>query len=120
MSSKVLEVLSSMDQVSQGVVTLAVTGTLTVLYWVVTMCRKNGSQPHTLLMFAVNVIGVVTGIYMFVGAFTLMNTSAQNGILSGITGLCISLFTAQNIINELKALFGKEIEPKRQQASPPP
>jgi hypothetical protein len=115
MGQKMIESILSFFTLGQGPVTLYVVGVLTVSLWVAAMCRGRELDSSTLLMFAVNVVGVVTGVYIFAGAFDLMKTSMQNGIYSGITGCLVSIVTLQNLIREIKALCRRQVEPTRKQ-----
>jgi hypothetical protein len=52
-----------------------------------------------------DLIGVVVGIYLFFGAFHLVKTWPQYAVVSGITGMCVSLISLQGFISEVKLLL---------------
>lgn len=106
--------LQSFIALGQAPVTLWVVFCLTLLMWLVAICRGRELDSSTVLMFAVNVLGVVTGIYIFAGAFDLAKTSAQNAIYSGISGFVVSIVTMQNLIRETKLICRKQVDPQRQ------
>jgi hypothetical protein len=77
------------------------------------MYKRGECDLKRLAIFAVNVIGAMTGVFIFLGAFDVLKASVQNGVWGGVTGLCITLVTAQEIIGEFRALFKKQVEPSQ-------
>ena len=67
-----------------------------------------------LFTFVVNITGGVTGVYIFIGAFDVIKVSPQNGLWGGITGLILFLLTLQNVVLELRGIFGHPVAPSEQ------
>jgi hypothetical protein len=100
-----------MTQVQQGVTTVSITAVGALLYWVCAMFKHHDCNPNRLAIFAFNIVGTITGVFIFFGSFDVMTTSAQNGVWSGVAGVIITLATAQQVIREFGALFEKQVNP---------
>jgi hypothetical protein len=74
--------------------------------------RRRAVGWEELMVYAINVVGAVTGVYMFVDSFALTELKPQNAIFSAITGICMVIIFGQKSLGAIAGLFRKEIEPK--------
>jgi len=64
---------------------------------------------NDLAMFALMCAGVVTGVYVFVGAFKASNAiPGTNALWSGIAGLCVTLVSIQKAWAMFSVVFRKK------------
>lgn len=61
--------------------------------------------------FTLDIVGIISGVFIFFASFTLIKASAPNGLVSGIGGVIITLGTLTDLIKELRAMFAKEVRP---------
>jgi hypothetical protein len=103
----------------QGAITLITILITTLPYFVLHMKRHNKCETRYLFAYVVNIIGFVTGIYIFWGAFDVIKTSLQNGIWGGITGVVLALWTLETIITDIRNLLTKkeDVTPQKQDVS---
>lgn len=81
----------------------------TVTYWVCALTKKRRPSLNDLGMFALMCAGVVTGLYVFVGAYPEMKSGAEtNGLWSGMAGVCIALVSSQKLWTMFRAAIGKK------------
>lgn len=101
-----------MTQIQQGAVEVITTLVVTVAYYGFAW-KKCGDCDHKKLgWIVVTSLGAVTGVFIFVGCFQVMNVSILNGVWSGIAGIIITLATTTEIIKEFRCLFHpKEVAP---------
>lgn len=101
-----------MTQIQQGGIEVIGTGLVTLAYYVASWKSQLDCDHKKLGWIAVNSLGAVTGIFIFVGCFEVMTISVLNGVWSGIAGIVITLGTATEIIKEFRCLLGsKEVKP---------
>jgi hypothetical protein len=109
--NRAISALLHISQIDQLIATLVLTGIAAILIWGVAMIKHGDCDIRKLGRFALDVVGVISGVFIFFGSFSLIKTSAQNGLVSGIGGIIITLGTLTDLIKELRAMFGKEVRP---------
>ncbi|MGO9272445.1 MAG: hypothetical protein ACLQOO_19815 [Terriglobia bacterium] len=81
--------------------------------------RRGDCEPQFWFMFSLNVVGVVTGAYVFLSALaaTLGKSPAndQNTFMAAFGGFAVVAFTVNNIRKELNELFQHEVQPSRKE-----
>jgi hypothetical protein len=103
-----------MTQIQQGGIEVIGTGLVTLVYYVASWQTRRDCDHKKLGWMAVNALGVITGIFIFVGCFEVMKMSVLNGVWSGVAGIMITLATTTEIIKEFICLLGKkekEVQP---------
>jgi hypothetical protein len=101
---------------NQSTITLAAVAALTVPYFILHMKRHGKCETRYLFAFVVNLVGLISGIYIFVGAFDVIKTSPQNGVWGGITGIVLTIWTLETIITEVRALLKpSSVSPKERE-----
>ena len=101
-----------MTQIQQGGIEVVGTGLVTLAYYVVSWKNQLDCDHKKLGWIAVNALGAVTGVFIFVGCFEVMKISVLNGVWSGIAGIVITLGTTTEIIKEFRFLWReKEVRP---------
>jgi hypothetical protein len=85
-------------------------GVAAVLHYGCGMFSGKRCEPGKLLMFVLSAAGMVAGVYVFVAALkatfsqSAVTLSYQNAVWAGLGGLCVSLFTFDLLVTELKTL----------------
>ncbi|MGA3324606.1 MAG: hypothetical protein ABSF45_09035 [Terriglobia bacterium] len=111
-------ILQVYSWLSDHQIAMTVTALLSVPWYVHENMRRKGNCKFQLwFMFAVNVIGVVAGLYVFVptliGAFLPHPITDQKTFMAAFGSGCIIILTSKNIYDELNTLFMKDVQPKR-------
>lgn len=79
--------------------------------------RKGNSKPQMWFTFAINVIGIMAGLYVFVPTLikTLGTKPANDAqtMMAAFGSFAIIIFTGYNIWSELDALFERDVQPKK-------
>jgi multidrug transporter EmrE-like cation transporter len=86
-------------------VTLILTTAGLVWVWIRAAIRKRDVSIHDLWMFAVLLVTAITGVFIFFGAFPVIQTSPQNGLWGGVTGVCMAIYSWIQFRKELKRFF---------------
>jgi hypothetical protein len=101
-----------MTQIQQGGVEVIGTGLVSLVYYIASWRSQRDCDHKKLGWIAVNALGAMTGVFIFVGCFEVMTISVLNGVWSGIAGIVITLATTTEIIKEFICLLGrKEVKP---------
>ena len=101
-----------MTQIEQGGIEVIGTGLVTLAYYVCSWTVQRDCDHKKLGWIAVNALGALTGVFIFVGCFEVMKISVLNGVWSGIAGIVITLATTTEIIKEfISMLNSKEVNP---------
>jgi hypothetical protein len=103
-----------MTQIQQGGIEVIGTGLVTLVYYVASWRSQKDCDHKKLGWIAVNALGAMTGVFIFIGCFDVMTISVLNGVWSGIAGIVITLATITEIIKEFICLLGrkeKEVQP---------
>jgi hypothetical protein len=98
--------------VNEATITLIVTGAGTFIYWLCTLWKIGTCGLEKLLLLAVNLVGVVTGINIFLWAIKLGGSSTQNAAWAGITGVCMTFYTAEKIKEAFRCVLKPEVVPQ--------
>lgn len=99
-----------MTQIQQGEAEVVVTAIVTVAYYLLSWNRRRDCDAKILGWMAVNALGGVTGVFIFVGCFDVMKLSVLNGVWSGIAGIVITLATMTEIIKQFAGLWTQKIQ----------
>jgi hypothetical protein len=99
-----------MTQIQQGGIEVIGTGLVTLAYYIASWGSQRDCDHKKLGLIAVNALGAMTGVFIFVGCFEVMTISVLNGVWSGIAGIVITLATTTEIIKEFIFLGRKEKE----------
>jgi multidrug transporter EmrE-like cation transporter len=67
--------------------------------------KKREVSIHDLWMFAVLLVTAITGVFIFFAAFPVIQTSPQNGLWGGVTGVCMAIYSWIQFRKELKRFF---------------
>ncbi len=102
-------IAASWNPTSLTIVAVAV---LVGIYSVCAFCRKREVSWDELMVVAINVVGVVTGFYMFVDSFEVAAVKPQNAIFSAIAGVCMVVIFGQKSLGAFVAVLRREIQPK--------
>ena len=94
----------------QVVITLSVIVLVGTPYWICARLKKGKCKFEDLVVFVLNVFGAVTGVFILLGAFKVVNT--QDAIWGGITGFCLTLFMVEKIMDAFRELFSPEVHPQ--------
>jgi len=81
-------------------------------YWACVVRKKRPFNLQELIVLVFNVVGGVTGVSIFVGAFKMADSSSEHAIWSGIGGFCIALFFFDQGRVFFRSLLVCEVEPK--------
>jgi len=93
-------------------VTLIVAAIAVVSFAVMTTFKKKESNLEEIVVLAMNVVGAVTGVYIFVGAFRGIEDLTQNSTWAGITGICMVIYFFGKIRMAFLRLFSEEARPQ--------
>lgn len=102
---------------NETVVTLLVVALAASLYWPCAMRKKGGCKLENLVVLLFNAVGIVTGIYIFVGALKVQVQSSQDAIWGGITGVCMTLYMLERAWLAFRELFLPEVQPSKADSS---
>ncbi len=107
-----------MTQFEQGATEVTATLLVAVVYYGLSW-KKCGDCDHKRLGWtAVTALGAITGVFIFVGCFQVMQVSVLNGVWSGIAGIMITLASATEIIKEFRSLSRTvEVSPTKNSTS---
>ena len=86
-------------------VTLVITALGLLWVCITAAVKKRDVSIHELWMFAVLLVTSVTGVFIFFGAFPVIQTSPQNGLWGGVTGVCMAIYSWIQFRKELKRFF---------------
>jgi multidrug transporter EmrE-like cation transporter len=87
-------------------------------YWVCIVRKKRSFNLQELIVLVFNVVGGITGVSIFVGAFKMADSSSEHAIWSGIGGFCIALFFFDQGRVFFRSLLVCEVEPKTEKDQP--
>lgn len=71
------------------------------------LCLRKKQRIESVLMFGLMCAAAVTGIYIVAGAFEQANS--DNALYCGVLGAGLSIVTAQEAANKIRALFAKKV-----------
>lgn len=97
---------------SQIHVTIVGTAVGVVGYAICSMCRRKDVGWDDLMVFALNIIGAITGVYILAGSFEIAEVKPQNAIWSAVTGVCMAVIFLQKSVASVRAVLRKEVDPK--------
>jgi hypothetical protein len=97
---------------NEGKVTIIIAAAIAVAFWLCSMWKKGECKLESLVILVMNLVGAVTGVYIFLGAYWFGDNSAQNAIWGGITGVCMTLYTLEKVIATFRRLFSVEVLPE--------
>lgn len=100
-----------MTEFQQGGIEVAATAAITFAYYVWAWIKQRDCDAKKVGWMAVNSLGAVTGVFIFIGCFDVMKSSVLNGVWSGIAGIVITLATMTEIIKQFQCLSVQKIEP---------
>jgi multidrug transporter EmrE-like cation transporter len=98
--------------VNEATATLIITATGALIYWICAQWKQGTCGLEKLFLLAVNFVGAVTGVYIFIWAVRLGATSTQYAAWAGITGVCMTFYTIGKIKEEFSCLFARTVLPK--------
>lgn len=97
---------------NETIVTLVCVAALGIPYFGCSILRIGGCKLEKFVMFILYVISMVTGVYIFFGAFKVAEPSSQNAVWGGVTGFILMLYSLEKIYAEFKLLFVSAVEPQ--------
>lgn len=89
-------------------VTLFLTAAGLLWVWFTAIAKKKDMTIHDLWMFAVLLVTAITGVFIFFGAFPVIQTSPQNGLWGGVTGVCMAIYSWIQFKKEFKRFFSDD------------
>jgi multidrug transporter EmrE-like cation transporter len=89
-------------------VTLFLTAGGLLWVWFTAIAKKRDMTIHDLWMFAVLLVTSITGVFIFFGAFPVIQTSPQNGLWGGVTGVCMAIYSWIQFKKEFKRFFSED------------
>jgi multidrug transporter EmrE-like cation transporter len=98
--------------VNEVTVTLIVTAAGALAYWLCAQWKTGACGIEKLFPFAVNLVGAVAGVYMFVWAVQLGKTSIHYAAWAGITGVCMTFYMVEKIKEAVQCLFAPKAIPQ--------
>ena len=112
--------IASALSLPQDAAMLIAGGIATILYFLCSGVLK-GKRCNTsrLLMFAASAAGMVAGVYVFFSALNYALAphkggdpgSYQNSVWAGLGGMAVAAFTLDILIDELRALLSRTVDP---------
>ena len=97
---------------SESTVTLIVPAVGASAYWLCALWKRKACGLEKLFLLAVNFVGAVTGVYIFLWAIKLGSSSTQYAAWAGITGVCMTFYTLGKIKEEFSCLLAQPILPR--------
>lgn len=94
---------------SESRVTLLAVAVALIAYTICAIFKKGKVGLEEVVVLAMNMVGAVTGIYIFLGSFRVVN-EFQNSVWAGITGVCMMIYFLQKIGIAYVELFSREIQ----------
>jgi len=89
-------------------VTLVLTAIGLLWVWIRATAKKRDVTIHDLWVFAVLLVTAVTGVFIFFGAFPVIQVSPQNGLWGGVTGMCMAIYSCIQMRKEFRDRFSQE------------
>jgi Na+/pantothenate symporter len=90
---------------TQHKVTLCFSVVMTLCYWGCAVLRKRKLDYDNLLMFGLLSAGVVTGVYIVIGAY---RSSDSNSLYSGVFGAVLTLVSIGKIKDKFESAWRKK------------
>ena len=96
----------------QASLTLAIVGVTTVVFYLLSKFQRGECDMRHVFTFVVNIIGLVASVFLFINAFAIIPISQQNAIWSGVAGIVLFIFTADNLHNQCREVFARPTTPE--------
>ncbi|MGH9734025.1 MAG: hypothetical protein ACRD8A_05505 [Candidatus Acidiferrales bacterium] len=94
--------LSSMTETK---VILGLLAAIAITYWICIILKSRPFNLQELVALVFNTVGGITGVYIFIGATKIPDSSSEHAIWLGIGGVCLSLFFFEQVRLFFKVLL---------------
>jgi hypothetical protein len=104
--------IPAFSRMSETKVILGLLAVVAVTYWICIVLKRRPFNLQELVVLVFNTVGGITGVYIFVGATKIPDSSSEHAVWLGIGGVCLSIFFFEQVRLFFRVLLAPAKESK--------